>query len=180
MTRSDVTLLVGRGRLFVVSYAPLALMFAARFAAQDSWKLAAGFGLVGVVGLVDGFRLVRGARQLSKRTTQITDVSSQGGAVAAYLATYLLPFLGNLPSSWGDWVAYGLYFLTAALVYVRSDLAVVNPTLYALGYQLVSGRMGNRAVLVVSRTEVQSGSHVLVSETMGVVVAHEVWDDPRP
>ncbi|MFE7201817.1 hypothetical protein ACFU8R_16245 [Pseudonocardia alni] len=179
MTRTDTTLLVGRGRMFVVSYAPLAMMFAVRFAAQDRWILGAAFFVASVVGILDGIRLVSGTQALPKHRTKITEIKPQGGAVAAYLATYLLPFLGNLPSNWGDWIAYGIYFATAAIVYVRSDLAVVNPTLYALGYQVVSAKVDGAEKLVVSRSSLLSDTVVTVSESMGVVVTHKVWDDPQ-
>ena len=177
MTRTDWPLAIGRARLFLVSYAPLALMFAARFLASDRWQLATAFAIVGVWGFVDGWRLVRGASERSKRRVHVTKVTDQGGAVAAYLATYLLPFLGNLPSNWGDWIAYSLYFATALVVYVRSDLAVVNPTLYALGFRVVRGRVNDQESLIISRFEVEEGSTVRASEAMHVVVAHELCDD---
>jgi len=167
---------MARGRLFVVSYAPLALMFAARFLAAHRSALAIAFCAVGVWGLIDGWRLVRGASRRSKHFTTLEEFSDQGGAVSGYLATYLLPFLGNLPQHYGDWIAYGLYFATALVIYVKSDLALVNPTLYALGYRVGRGRVDGRSTLVVSSGELCGGDSVQVSALMDVLVVHQVCD----
>lgn len=163
-----------RGRLFVVSYATLGLMFAARFLAAHRWELAIAFGAVGVWGLIDGWRLVRGTVRRSKYVTTLEEFTDHGGAVAGYLATYLLPFLGTLPQHYGDWIAYGLYFATALVVYVKTDLALVNPTLYALGYRVGRARVDGRSTLVVSSEGLRSGDSVRVSAFMDVLVVHGV------
>jgi hypothetical protein len=70
-------------------------------------------------------------------------VEDHGGVVSGYLATYLLPFLGNLPTTPGDFTAYVIYFVTAFVVYVRTDLALINPTLYILGYRVFRFEIGD-------------------------------------
>lgn len=176
MTAEQAALWAARGRLFVVSYAPLGLMFAARFLAADRWQIALGFAVVAVWGLLDGWRLVSGAGRRSKHVATVEELVDQGGAVSGYLATYLLPFLGNLPQHYGDWIAYAVYFATALVVYVKSDLALVNPTLYALGYRVGRGRVDGRTTLVVSSGELRNGDSVQVSALMDVLVVHRVCD----
>jgi hypothetical protein len=161
-----------RGRLFAVSYAPLAAIFAARFAPRWGWTI--GFGLLGLWGVLDGWRLVRGVRARPGYRAAIERVEDQGNAVSGYLATYLLPFLGTLPNGVGDAVAYVIYFITALIIYAKSDLALINPTLYVLGWRVLKVTADGRPVLLVAKTDVRPGDRIDVRRFPGdVLVADE-------
>lgn len=143
-------------RLFITSYAPLALMLALRNSgsvwppheAVAFWC----FAVLGLVGLLDAFRLPRGAQRRSHRRVELSDVKDEGGQVAGYLATYLLPFLNVDVDGWRGGAALGLYFLVLMIVFLRSDLALVNPALYVAGWRVVSATSeGRRILLLVAR-----------------------------
>lgn len=102
---------------------------------------------------------------------KVTSVEDQGNAVSGYLATYLLPFLTELPSGWGDGIAYFLYFGTAFVIYVQSHLAVVNPTLYLFGWRVYRVTLNGRDTLLVSRKSVKVGEKVQAVAALGVHVA---------
>jgi hypothetical protein len=144
-SESDLTEDLKRTRLFFVSYAPLWLMVALRALPKGldlrplPWTSIA-FGLLFAWSVLDGIRLVGGSRRLGSITRSFVEIEDQGGAVGAYLATYLLPFLGVTPTRLGDWLAYGVYFIVAVVIFVRTDLALVNPTLYLLGWRVVAAR----------------------------------------
>ncbi|XVQ86128.1 hypothetical protein ACQP2K_01470 [Microbispora siamensis] len=157
-----------RARLFVVSYVPLIAIFAARSAPHWWWTVA--LSVLAVAGAFDGWWLVRGARKRSNATMKVTKVEDQGSAVSGYLATYLLPFLTELPAGWGDGLSYFLYFGTAFVIYVRSDLAVVNPTLYLLGWRIYRAGLNDRDTLLVTRIPVSVGQKVRVASALGVHV----------
>jgi hypothetical protein len=133
-----------RVRLFFVSYVPLWIMVASRAAPSGRWqwdgRTAAViiFGLLAAYGFIDAVRLIRGSRRTSPQSFIFGEVNDQGGNAAGYLATYLLPFIGLIPQDWGDWTAYVLYFLVAMVVFIRTDLTFVNPTLYILRHRVVS------------------------------------------
>ena len=55
------------------------------------------FGLLAVYGFVDAIRLIRGSGRTSTQSLVFGEVTDQGGNAAAYLATYLLPFIGLVP-----------------------------------------------------------------------------------
>ncbi len=136
---------IKRFRLFLVSYAPLWLMLVLRsLSPHDTWRwsdrsaLALAFGVLAAWSFYDGHHLVKGAQETGARTLYFADVDDQGGNAAGYLATYLLPFLGLVPAGWGDWASYGVYFVVAAVVFIRTDLTLVNPTLYLYGWRVVS------------------------------------------
>lgn len=137
---------LNRFRLFIVSYSPLWLMLALRSLPSPilHWSnraaLAVAFALLAAYSFVDALRLVSGAQRTGAVSYYFSDVDDQGGNAAGYLATYLLPFLGLVPTGLGDWAAYGVYFLVAGIVFVRTNLSLVNPTLYILRWRVVSAR----------------------------------------
>jgi hypothetical protein len=133
-----------RVRLFLVSYVPLWLMLAFRSSPPSHWRwdgrtvAVLTFGILAAWGFIDAVRLIRGSRRTNSLRFTFGEVNDQGGNAAGYLATYLLPFIGLIPQDWGDWAAYVLYFLVAMIVFIRTDLTFVNPTLYILGHRVVS------------------------------------------
>lgn len=142
-------------RLFVTSYAPLALMLALRNS-DDVWPPQSAvtfwcFALLGVIGLLDAFRLPRGAQRRGHRRVELGDVKDEGGQVAAYLATYLLPFLNIDLDGWRSGAALALYFLVLFIVFLRSDLALVNPALYIAGWRVVSATTAGQRVLILAQ-----------------------------
>lgn len=146
VTRSSLPDDLSRVRLFMVSYAPLWLMLGLRalppHGASQHWtnrtSLAAVFFVLFVYSSIDGIVLVRGSLRTASGSYYFGEVNDQGGNAAGYLATYLLPFIGLVPAGWGDWAAYGVYFVVAAIVFVKTDLSLVNPTLYVLGWRVLS------------------------------------------
>ncbi len=108
---------------------------------EPAWGTLA-FGAIAAIFLIDAINLVYGSQRKGAITLVFENVSDQGSAVAAYLATYLLPFLGLTPSKLGDWLAYGVYLCVGLVIFANSNLALVNPTLYVLGWRVV---MADRA-----------------------------------
>lgn len=137
-----------RARLFAVSYAPLWLVFGVRSMPADltldpggrvaiqSWFWFAA----AAVSVIDGWRLTRGARAKGRTTQRFAAVRDQGAVVSGYLATYVLPLVGLDRAGDHDLAVYFIYFGVAFILFVKSDLALVNPTLYVLGWRVMSGR----------------------------------------
>jgi hypothetical protein len=138
-----------RSRLFAVSYAPLAAMFALQ---SETWPPRIAWGVVSFWGLVDGYRLTYGQRRKGEHVVALASIRDRGGDVSGYLATYLLPFIGEPPDEWPKVLVYVTYFAVALVVYVRSDLVMINPTLYLLGWRVVEGkRPTGESVLLLCR-----------------------------
>jgi hypothetical protein len=120
---------------------------------RPAWA-SVGLGIAAISALLDAKWIVTRSLRRGAIHMKFNELVDQGGSVGAYLATYLLPFLGVTPTKLGDWFAYAVYLGVAMVVFVRTDLALVNPTLYLFGW---------RAVLVVPK---QSG----VSQEAPVIV----------
>jgi len=118
------------------------------FDAIGFWTLTA----LGLLGSIDAFRLPYGATRKGRTRASITDIADEGGQVAAYLATYLLPFLGIQVKDWRDLTALLIYLAVLLVVFLRSDLALVNPALYITGWRVMSARRdGDRVLILVPR-----------------------------
>lgn len=141
----------GLGRLFIVSYVPLTAIAAVRLSdglcvsgptcgptarASTFWLMVALLAF----GLVDAWRLPRLALKRASIKVTFSDVADEGGSVAGYLATYLLPFLGFSVQGWRDLVSIVIYGGVLFSVFLRSDLGIINPTFYIAGYRVVSAR----------------------------------------
>lgn len=167
-----------RVRLFFVSYVPLWIMLAFRAAPPGRWAwdgrtvAVIAFGALAAYGLVDAIRLIAGSGRTGPRSLIFGEVSDQGGNAAGYLATYLLPFIGLVPQDWGDWAAYFLYFLIALVVFIRTDLTFINPTLYILNRRVVSAN----AYLPGDKMLVPGSPFVVVCRDPGALTSSKVVD----
>jgi len=133
--RATPTTIAIRLRLFGGSYAPLLLMLALRF---DGLVLRVTIAAVGVLFLGDTARLVLWLpRRVQPAPFLVTEVKDHGSQVAGYLATYLLPLLVVPTPTVTDLLAYGMFLAVVAVVYVRSEMLDINPTLYILGLRVL-------------------------------------------
>jgi len=120
-----------------------------------------------VMGLLIVAVLLHNARRVSEVRWTVVDPRDQGGAVAGYLATYLLPLLSISAQGWRTAAAYGIYFITLYLVFIRTEsLVLVNPTLYVLNYRIYDVEIDardagdRRRVLILTKSQVARGIDV--------------------
>lgn len=153
-----------RARLFIVSYAALAVIFAVK---AHGLVVRASFAGFAILGVLLGLLLLGSALRQSTHLVVFDAVEDKGGEVSGYLATYLLPFLSGPPSSVSDTVADAVYFTVAFLIFTRTQMGLVNPTLYLLGWRVAEATTGGRQVLVVCRSLPTAGVEVPVSRLAG-------------
>lgn len=126
-----MTDLLRRGRLFFGSYALLFLLLAIRF--ETGW-LEVLCAVLAAAGFLDMAWLVFVvSRKVAAEPIRVRSVEDVGPEVAGYLATYLLPFLTVAQPTIRDLLAYAIFLVVTGLVYVRSEMTQINPTLYILG-----------------------------------------------
>ena len=155
--------------MFLSSYATLFCILAIRF---DGLGLRLTCVGLCAVGLVDTVRITHTA-QSGTVPFDITVKSTEdtGGEVSGYLASYLLPFVTVATPGWRDLVAYGLFLLVGLVIYVRSHLVRVNPTLYLFGYRVLAVRYGkDKEQFLVTRVGPQDGDTMSVVDTAGVLL----------
>lgn len=172
LERSDFGIQI---RLFASSYAPLFALLALRF--ESPW-LRLALALAAAIFLADTVRVAYVIpRRVGTSPFTVTSAVDEGGQVAGYLATYLLPFLAVPNPAVTDLAAYGLFLVVVGIISMRSNLTHINPTLYLLGYRLISvTTQEGFSGLAIARTQVRAGdvlranhlgSHLLVEVRNG-------------
>jgi hypothetical protein len=158
-----------RARLFLISYAPLWLMLVFRSLPKHPtlssltgppWEVF-DYAALAAWAFLDAWRLVRGAQRKGVVRRLLSDLSDQGANAGGYVATYLLPFLATGPPDIWAAIAEVLYFLLLLTIFVRSELALINPTLYVLGWRVTMATMLDPALISEPATT-QPGSRGIV------------------
>jgi hypothetical protein len=146
---------------FLSSYAPLWAMLGLRF---DPLVLQIGcFSLAAVSAGVVVLVLFHcsGERPTDNETT----ISGDAGAdVSGYLAAYLLPFLTVSSPSARELIAYVVFLVVAGVIYVRSGLMQINPTVYLLRWRVLRASIpiggSDKEVFVITRADRRVGHQV--------------------
>ncbi len=123
-----------RTRLFLGAYAPLLFLLSVRFTRPaDRWTF---FALSMATFLSLFWLLWTAERRVEGDPVTIVSVQDIGGEVAGFMATYLLPFLTVPEPTFADFMAYAVFLAIVGVIYVRSDMMQINPTVYLLGRQI--------------------------------------------
>jgi hypothetical protein len=146
---------------FLSSYAPLWLMLALRF---EPCALRIGFSALAVIcaGVVAWLVARRSTDRPSN--TSLTVTGDAGADISGYLAAYLLPFLTANDPTVLDLLAYLIFLGVAGLVYVRSGLMQINPTVYLTRRKVFRAKADagglSTEVFVISRVDLRVGEAV--------------------
>ena len=167
---------VTRFGLFLSSYAPLFGILAVRF--TQGWLVALCIGIAAAGFILALWILFAHGNHTAAAPITAASVEDVGSQATGYLVTYLLPFVALKQPGGREVVAYAIFFLVAALIYVRSDMLQVNPTIYLLGRRIakVTSKEG-RTLYTISSKRVLPGSISGVELTSGVLL---ITDDTRP
>jgi hypothetical protein len=158
-----------RARLLLSSYAALNLIL---FARLESSPLKVFCLALALIGLGDGLRLSWLAQEKVAVPRKVASVQDAGPEVAGYLATYLLPLLAAPSPTTGDLFGYGIYGLVVILVWLRSNMAHVNPTLYLLGWRVTQVTFVEEdQSYLIARHVPRPGDEIRVARLSGVLHA---------
>lgn len=164
--------------LFTSSYTPLLLILGVKAAPTDLW-IGAGLVTLGIAaGLVLLAILSWASRSVPPTPVHLAGSSSGAPETIAYLFTYVLPFIDATASSIADLFALAILFITIGLVFVNSNMILVNPLLAGAGFRLHKVETpGSQEYLVLSRRHLppQAGSVIRVRR-LGTLFGLEVTD----
>jgi hypothetical protein len=146
---------------FLSSYAPLWAMLGLRF-----HPLGLRIGCFVLAALSAGVVTLLLYRRGGERPTDtpLTISGDAGADVSGYLAAYLLPFLVVGAPSATDVAAYVVFILVAGLIYVRSGLMQINPTVYLLRWRVLRGSVpagrSRKEVFLITRADRRVGDEL--------------------
>jgi hypothetical protein len=156
--------------LFLSSYSPAWLILAVRSFQHSTALFWLSIGLA-IVSAVAFLIFIRVARQGGPFRGSVTEVEPRDTELAAYVATYLLPFVVVFGATIQDVLALGLFIFFIGLLWVNSGMIYLNPLLILVGYHVYVVRItpvgGTRATLsanfMLSHQEnLRPGDEVLV------------------
>lgn len=174
--------LASRFGLFLGAYAPLCLIFGLRTSPKNLWQwhtLRPPSGIwfaLAIVGTAYLYLLVKAGYRINAGERRFSAIDDQGAQVTGYLATYLLPFITPESPAVRDYIGYGVFFVSVFAVFLRSDMALINPTLYMLGYGVYRARWvtdgGDESVLILSHDR-PTATGVIAANLGGIFVTRE-------
>jgi hypothetical protein len=141
--------IAARMQLLLSAYAPLFAILAVRFQGATLKWICGVLAGVGVAHLI--VVLAVAPRLSAARPYPVDAVEDASGEVAGFLATYLLPFVTVPSPSVDDVIGYLIFAAVVIAIFLRSNLAQVNPTLYVIGWRVVSIEVNGRSRYLVCR-----------------------------
>jgi hypothetical protein len=167
----DRSTLIVRGLLFLSSYAPLFVILAIRFQGSALRGICAGLAAIGFAYLAVVVWVV--PRAVQQRAYPVDAVQDASGQVAGYLATYVVPFVTVPSPSAADVIGYCIFAVVVLVIFMRSDLAQINPALYLLGRRVASITTGQRSYYVVCRRLPRPPTRIEAARVAGLLVRNE-------
>jgi hypothetical protein len=145
--------------LFLSSFSPLFGLLAYENCSEKPvfWILVAAI-VIGIVGLV----LVLFSYRTEGPRIRATSVMPKDGDVLAYIATYLIPFLGIDLSQMDDLIAFAVFLVVLGGVYINSNMLFVNPLLSFAGYHAYEVvDLSAQSYTIISRQRLEPDSKIV-------------------
>lgn len=138
--------------LFLSSYAPLLIILAIREWPRSQFIAGSLAALAGLSTLVLFLLFVKLVPRLHPVLTPIARASSRSAEAVAYIVTYLIPFLDLRLDAATDIASLVILMGAIGIIYVNSNMILVNPLLSISGYHLYDAETGEgTAITVLSR-----------------------------
>lgn len=165
-----------RLRLLVSSYVPLFVLLAIRF---DSVVLRVACLLIALVGALFARSIVLAQDSEEPQPMYVAVARNEGAQVAAYLATYLLPFLTVGEPGVQDIIAYSAFLVMVGAVLIQTDFLQVNPLLALSGLHLYHARNDQWQGFLLSREPIDGGRNYLVVDIVNSSVRRVISKIPE-
>ena len=77
-------------------------------------------------------------------------IENGGSYVLQYFLTYVIPFVTIEVLDWQSLATYGIIFFVIGVIYVKSDLIYLNPTLLLFGYKIYKVTTTDDEIVVIT------------------------------
>lgn len=120
--------------LFLVSYFPLFLIMSIL---HYEHSLIPYVGIIlSVIGFTGLFITIQVFNKISGERIEAKEIKSEGKLNFEYFLAYIIPFIAIDIDETRQLLAYVVLFVFIGILYVKTNLIYVNPTLVILGYNL--------------------------------------------
>jgi hypothetical protein len=163
--------------MFLSSMAPLLIVFALldTFGSSTASVLCIALALMSVVGhflLLAMLSRDQLGTATHEHAHEIANAEERGSDVMAYVATYLIPFVGFKADDLRSAAALAIFLLVIGALYVRSGLFAINPGLAIVGFHLYRAELkladgSSRSTNLLIRASIPPGSVTLRAHQLG-------------
>ena len=153
---TEIWELLTQGILFISSYSLLFIIIAVRY--YDTHPLQSSIVIIVVifsyVVLTQSFRIFKGR---SNRHFSVESVSDETSETLTYLIPYIIAFLGLQLTKWQDIFSFLILLGIVFVVYIRSNLILMNPILNAIGYKFYKVKIGpGPDIIVITKKDLKA------------------------
>lgn len=137
--------------LFLVSYFPLFVIMAVLHYDHNIILYSImGVSIIGFTGLGITFYVLNRVSGEYKEATKIEPASKIN---FQYFLAYIIPFITIDIDSTRQLVAYSILFIFIGILYVKTELIYVNPTLVMFGYKLLKIHSNNESIMLITKND---------------------------
>ncbi len=135
--------------LFLTSYFPLFVIIMIRHYQQ----IEVFYVLIPII-VISSVALFRVFSSLNKIVgmpiSSKSKIENSGSCILQYFLTYVIPFVTIEVLDWQNVATYGIIFFVIGVIYIKSDLIYLNPTLLLLGYKIYKVTTINDEIVVIT------------------------------
>lgn len=172
--------------LFLSSYAPAFVILGVRAYGRSSLLVWAAVALL-LLSVGALLLFIKVVRRGGAFRAEVEEVEPRDTEMAAYVATYLLPFLTVTGANAQDVIALALFLFFIGVLWVGSGMIYLNPLLSLAGVHIYVVRVRpvadpgaadtlSRSFLMSRKSDLRIGSEVRV-QTMGTAVLTDLTKD---
>lgn len=139
--------------LFLVSYFPLFIIMSIL---HYDHVFIPYVGIVfSIIGFGGFFITLRVYNKIQGERRDATDIKSEGIVNFQYFLAYIIPFVAMDIDQTRQLLAYLVLFIFIGILYVKTDLIYVNPTLTILGFNLLRFKTEYEDAMLITRNNVE-------------------------
>jgi len=149
--------------LFLSSYFPLFIIFSIQNYSTHGFKALIP-AIIGIVSLTGLAIFLRWASNSSPRSITVSSIQRKDAEVMAYIASYLIPFMGLDFSKVENLISLLVFFFILMVIYINSNLIHINPMLNLASYHVyeIETDAGVTQTIISKKRRLARGCHISV------------------
>lgn len=141
--------------MFLTSYFPLFVIIMIKHYEQiEVFYVLIPIIIISSIGMWHVFKTlnkVGGSYEIGENKVAQGRIENTSKSTLEYFLTYVVPLLTFNLTEWKEFTIFGIVFFIIGVLYVKSDLIYMNPTLVLLRYNIYKLVLEDREVVVISK-----------------------------
>ncbi len=147
--------------MFLTSYFPLFVIIMIKHSEQiEVFYVLIPIIVISSIALLHVFSTlnkISGSYKIGDSVVAKGRIENTSKATLEYFLTYVVPLLTFNLTEWKEFTIFGIVFFIIGVLYVKSDLIYMNPTLILLRFNIYKLVLDEREVVVISKNNNKKG-----------------------